>query len=77
MILGDVEETVTSVEIDDETYEEIIKVRSPRVAPCVRCARFAWLGRLRVAPRQTTKRQVPLLYVRGDGVILVAPPLRS
>jgi hypothetical protein len=26
MILGDVEETVTSVEIDDETYEEIIKV---------------------------------------------------
>jgi hypothetical protein len=27
MILGDVEETVTSVEIDDETYEEIIKVR--------------------------------------------------
>ncbi len=25
MILGDVEETITSVEIDDETYEEIIK----------------------------------------------------
>ena len=77
MILGDVEETVTSVEIDDETYEEIIKVRSPRVAPCARCACFAWQGRLLVASRQTTKRQVPLLYVRGDGVILVAPPLRS
>ena len=30
MILGDVEETITTVEIDDETYEEIIKVR---VAP--------------------------------------------
>jgi hypothetical protein len=28
MILGDVEETITSVEIDDETYEEIIRVRS-------------------------------------------------
>ena len=27
MILGDVEETITTVEIDDETYEEIIKVR--------------------------------------------------
>ena len=27
MVLGDVEETVTSIEIDDETYEEIIKVR--------------------------------------------------
>ena len=28
MILGDVEETITTVEIDDETYEEIIKVRA-------------------------------------------------
>jgi len=26
MILGDVEETVTSIEIDEETYEEIYKV---------------------------------------------------
>ncbi len=26
MILGDVEETITTVDIDDETYEEIIKV---------------------------------------------------
>ena len=25
MVLGDVEETITTVEIDDETYEEIIK----------------------------------------------------
>lgn len=25
MILGDVEEVITSVEVDDETYEEIIK----------------------------------------------------
>tara|TARA_B100001142_G_scaffold275587_1_gene284085 strand:- start:806 stop:1123 length:318 start_codon:yes stop_codon:yes gene_type:complete len=28
MILGDVEETITTVEIDDETYEEIVKVRA-------------------------------------------------
>ena len=28
MILGDVEETVTTVEIDEETYEEIYKVRN-------------------------------------------------
>ena len=27
MILGDVEETVTSVEIDEETYEEVYKVK--------------------------------------------------
>jgi len=50
MILGDVEETITTVEIDDETYEEIIK---------------------------TQKRNVPFLFVRGDGVILVSPPLRA
>ena len=30
MILGDVEEVITTVEIDDETYEEIIKVRGWR-----------------------------------------------
>lgn len=27
MILGDVEETVTTVEIDEETYEELYKVQ--------------------------------------------------
>lgn len=26
---------------------------------------------------QATKRVVPYLFVRGDGVILVSPPLRS
>ncbi|XP_010416610.1 PREDICTED: sm-like protein LSM3B [Camelina sativa] len=50
MILGDVEETITTVEIDDETYEEIVR---------------------------TTKRTIDYLFVRGDGVILVAPPLRT
>ncbi|CAL8470346.1 g9888 [Coccomyxa elongata] len=50
MILGEVEETITTIEIDDETYEEIIK---------------------------TNKRAVPFLFVRGDGVILVSPPLRQ
>ncbi|KAL7262864.1 hypothetical protein ACSBR1_001094 [Camellia fascicularis] len=50
MILGDVEEIVTTVEIDDETYEEIVRA---------------------------TRRTVPFLFVRGDGVILVSPPLRT
>ncbi|CAE5964383.1 unnamed protein product [Arabidopsis lyrata] len=50
MILGDVEETITTVEIDDETYEEIVR---------------------------TTKRTIEFLFVRGDGVILVSPPLRT
>ncbi|PIK62817.1 putative U6 snRNA-associated Sm-like protein LSm3 [Apostichopus japonicus] len=50
MVLGDVEETVTTVEIDEETYEEIYK---------------------------STRRNIPMLFVRGDGVILVSPPLRA
>lgn len=34
MILGDVEEIVTTVEIDDETYEEIVRVRcNPYCSP--------------------------------------------
>jgi hypothetical protein len=28
MVLGDVEETVTTVDVDDETYEEIVRVRA-------------------------------------------------
>jgi len=50
MVLGDVEETVTTVELDEETYEEIIK---------------------------TSKRSIEMLFVRGDGVILISPPLRT
>ena len=50
MVLGDVEETVTTVEIDEETFEEIYK---------------------------QTKRNIQMLFVRGDGVILVSPPLRA
>jgi U6 snRNA-associated Sm-like protein LSm3 len=34
MILGEVEETVTTVEIDDETYEEIIKVSCSVLQKC-------------------------------------------
>ena len=26
---------------------------------------------------RTTKRNIPMLFVRGDGVILVSPPMRS
>lgn len=32
MILGDVEETVTTVEIDEETYEELYKVHHEPVS---------------------------------------------
>ena len=50
MVLGQVEETVTIVEVHEETLEEIIKTR---------------------------KRKMQLLFVRGDSVILVSPPLRT
>mmetsp|Transcript_14031 Transcript_14031/g.32503 ORF Transcript_14031/g.32503 Transcript_14031/m.32503 type:complete len:90 (-) Transcript_14031:118-387(-) len=50
MILGDVEETVTTVETDEETDEEIVK---------------------------TATRKVGMLFVRGDIVVLVSPPLRT
>lgn len=50
MILGEVEETVTTTEVDVETDEEIVK-------------------------KQT--RKVGMLFVRGDIVVLVSPPLRA
>uniref|UniRef100_A0A914CQD4 U6 snRNA-associated Sm-like protein LSm3 n=1 Tax=Acrobeloides nanus TaxID=290746 RepID=A0A914CQD4_9BILA len=49
MVLSEVEETITTIETDEESYEEIYK---------------------------TTKRQIPMLFVRGDSVILVSPPSR-
>ncbi|KAI8388916.1 uncharacterized protein BYT42DRAFT_561677 [Radiomyces spectabilis] len=50
MVLGDVEETITIVDVNEETYEELIR---------------------------TVKRTFDMLFVRGDGVILVAPPSRA
>uniref|UniRef100_A0ABI7XAM9 U6 snRNA-associated Sm-like protein LSm3 n=1 Tax=Felis catus TaxID=9685 RepID=A0ABI7XAM9_FELCA len=40
MILGDVEETVTTIEIDEETYEEIYKVEIPPQRPPVHFVSF-------------------------------------
>jgi len=50
MVLGEVEETLTQTEVNEETFEEIVK---------------------------TTKRNIDLLFVRGDSVILISPPLRT
>lgn len=50
LVLGEVEETVTSREIDPETEEELVKKAT---------------------------RQVGMLFVRGDIVVLVSPPLRT
>ncbi len=50
MVLGEVEETVTVSEVDEETEEEIVKKNT---------------------------RNIDMLFVRGDVVILVSPPLRT
>lgn len=50
MVLGEVEESMTTTEVDEETYEEIVR---------------------------TSKRNIEMLFVRGDVVILVSPPLRT
>eukprot|EP00793_Prasinoderma_coloniale_P006288 PRCOL_00001118-RA len=50
MVLGDVEETLTTVEVDAETGEEIVKV---------------------------AKRTMDFLFLRGDSIILISPPLRA
>ncbi|CAJ0937188.1 unnamed protein product, partial [Mesorhabditis belari] len=50
MILSNVEETVTTVEVDEESFEEIYR---------------------------QTKRTLPMLFVRGDAVILVSPPMKT
>lgn len=96
MILGEVEETITTVEYDEDTYEEHVKVsdtsavcRPPPRASC--CSRAEDSGEralvavdrvVRVLDNwcvweQMTKRPIEMLYVRGDGVILVSPPLRT
>ena len=35
MVLGEVEETVTTVELDEETFEEIYKVCLPSLMLCM------------------------------------------
>jgi U6 snRNA-associated Sm-like protein LSm3 len=50
MVLSQVEETITTIEEDEETGEEIVSKKT---------------------------RNVGMLFVRGDIVVLVSPPLRT
>ncbi|KAJ2842586.1 U4/U6-U5 snRNP complex subunit lsm3 [Coemansia brasiliensis] len=50
MVLGDVEETITEIEVDEDAQSQSVR---------------------------KVNRSVPMLFVRGDGVILVSPPSRS
>ena len=78
MVLGEVEESVTSREIDEETEEEIVKVSfwlSLFVCP-LSASHLTHIAGLFHHP-QTSKRNIEMLFVRGDIVILVSPPLRT
>lgn len=70
MVLGDVEETVTSMEVDEETFEELITVRSRHILTFCR-------HELTDSDWQTEKREIKMLFVRGDGIILISPPIRG
>ncbi|KAJ3013641.1 U4/U6-U5 snRNP complex subunit lsm3 [Thoreauomyces humboldtii] len=50
MVLGDAEEIITVVDVNEEAYEEVVR---------------------------TVKRNHEMLFVRGDGVILLSPPTRA
>ncbi|KAJ2507589.1 U4/U6-U5 snRNP complex subunit lsm3 [Coemansia sp. RSA 1836] len=50
MVLGEVEEIITIVDVDEESNTQSVR---------------------------TVNRKVPMLFVRGDGVILVSPPSRA
>ncbi|XP_035580372.1 U6 snRNA-associated Sm-like protein LSm3 [Zalophus californianus] len=63
MILGDVEETATTTEIDEETY--YIYINQQNIYRYINQKIY-----------KSTKRNIPMLFVWGDGVVLVAPPLR-
>lgn len=63
MVLGEVEETITTIEIDEETFEQIYRVNRNLLRNKSQ----------QILSSQPTKRQIPMLFVRGDGVILISP----
>jgi small nuclear ribonucleoprotein (snRNP)-like protein len=79
IILSEVQETITSVDIDPETDEERVKVRCILRVACLHlnggqlmpCASFSTGPD---DPKQFQQKSYDMLYVRGDGVILLSPP---
>ena len=69
MVLADAEETHTSTELDAAGHA-LQKVR--HTPPCEWCEvvfQNVWV--------QQEKRNFPMLFLRGDNVILVTPPIRT
>lgn len=77
LILGDVEETIYVVDINDENGHETVRVsfntrqgQARRKVQSLNLRTFL----LRIAISQVVKRQSEMLFVRGDSVILVSAP---
>lgn len=79
MVLGDVEERHVFLAADGSTKVGRVGCCAPAVRPSssIRLSLTASPHRRRY-PRasQTDTRQFPMLFLRGDTVILVSPPLR-
>jgi U6 snRNA-associated Sm-like protein LSm3 len=70
MVLSEVEETIYVVDTDEATAESVVRVSKPYTCPMI----LHWLGLLTyawTAALQTVKRNCDMLFVRGDGVVLV------
>ena len=57
-------------------HSSIVKFNENFDAPSVMEEEIYRSGNYGLCFQQTTKRNIPMLFVRGDGVILVSPPLR-
>lgn len=71
MVLSEVEETIYVVDTDEQTNESVVRVSYSVLYPLLASLTLA-LPRL-----QTVKRNCDMLFVRGDGVVLVRLPVDS
>lgn len=69
MVLSEVEETIYVVDVDEQTSESVVRV-SHSIFSAVATSQLT-LPRSR-RDSQTVKRNCDMLFVRGDGVVLVS-----
>lgn len=67
MILSEVEETIYVVDADEASGDNVVRVRTVLWA----CSAVLWTDEF-ARRAQTVKRNCDMLFVRGDGVVLVS-----
>jgi U6 snRNA-associated Sm-like protein LSm3 len=78
MVLSEVEEQISILEVDEATNQEKIKVSNTcRQILCLTAASGIITDTGLSRFLQTIKKQYEMLFVRGDGVVLVSPPART